>query len=37
MPRTKKSIKNRAKPKKQLLKRKRIRRRKSLRKGMRAR
>lgn len=37
MARTKKSIKNRSKPKKQALKRKRIRRRKSLKKGMRAR
>jgi hypothetical protein len=37
MPRTKKSIKNRSKVKKQALKRKRIRRNKSLRRGMRAR
>jgi hypothetical protein len=37
MPRTKKSIKNRSKTKKQALKRKRARRNKSLRRGMRAR
>lgn len=37
MPRTKKSIKNRSKPRKQALKRKRARRNKSLRRGMRAR
>lgn len=36
MPRTKKSIKNRSKVKKQALKRKRLRRNKSLRRGMRA-
>ena len=35
MPRTKKSIKSRSKPKKALLKRKRVRRRKSMRKGTR--
>jgi len=37
MPRTKKSIKNRSKVKRQALKRKRARRKKSLRRGMRAR
>ncbi len=36
MPRTKKSIKNRSKVKKQALKRKRLRRNKGLRRGMRA-
>jgi hypothetical protein len=36
MPRTKKSIKNRSKVKRQALKRKRARRKKSLRRGMRA-
>jgi len=37
MPRTKKSIKNRSKVKRQALKRKRARRKKGLRRGMRAR
>jgi len=37
MPRTKKSIKNRSKPKKAALKRKRARRNKGLKRGMRAR